>query len=133
MVIVVPLSALMEVNWVTPGICPNWRSNGAATEAAMVSALAPCNVALTWIVGKSTCGRGATGKNGKATSPTKPIAAISKDVATGRWMKGSEIFMRRDPVWRSQVPRVRSRLQANSVGACIDHQRQRVHFPQDPM
>ena len=74
MVIVVPLSALMEVSCVTPGICPNCRSSGAATEAAMVSALAPCRVAFTWMVGKSTCGSGATGKNGNATSPTKPIA-----------------------------------------------------------
>ena len=47
MVMEVPLSALMEVNCVTPGICPNWRSSGAATDAAMVSALAPCSDAFT--------------------------------------------------------------------------------------
>jgi hypothetical protein len=41
MVIEVELSALVEVNWVTPGICPNCRSSGEATDAAMVSALAP--------------------------------------------------------------------------------------------
>ena len=84
MVIDVALIALAEVNWVTPGICPNCRSSGAATDAAMVSALAPRSVTLTWMVGKSTCGRGATGKKGIATSPTKPIAAIRSDVATGR-------------------------------------------------
>src|SRR5580704_12562773 len=38
-VIEVAFSALTEVSWVTPGICPNCRSRGAATEAAMVSAL----------------------------------------------------------------------------------------------
>ena len=41
MVIEVELSALVEVNWVMPGICPNCRSSGEATDAAMVSALAP--------------------------------------------------------------------------------------------
>ncbi len=40
-------SALTEVNWVTPGIWPNWRSSGAATEEAMVSALAPDRPAVT--------------------------------------------------------------------------------------
>ena len=52
------------------------------------------------MVGKSTCGRGATGKNGKATSPTNAIAAINDEVATGRSMKGSEIFMTIGPRWR---------------------------------
>src|SRR5271169_4989742 len=50
------------------------------------------------MVGKSTCGRGATGRNGTDTSPTKPIAAISSEVATGRWMNGSEIFMMTVPI-----------------------------------
>ena len=40
-------SALCDVSWVTPGICANCRSSGAATEEAMVSALAPWNVAVT--------------------------------------------------------------------------------------
>ena len=93
MVIDVALSALTEVSCATPGIWPNCRSSGAATDVAMVSALAPCSVALTEIVGKSTCGNGATGKNGSATSPTKPIAAISSEVATGRRINGSEIFI----------------------------------------
>ena len=44
------------------------------------------------MVGKSTCGSGATGRNGKATRPTKASAAISSVVATGRRMKGSERF-----------------------------------------
>ena len=37
-----------------PAIVENCRSIGAATEAAMVSGLAPGNVAVTWMVGKST-------------------------------------------------------------------------------
>jgi hypothetical protein len=59
----------------------------------MVSALAPCSVALTDMVGKSTCGRGATGRKGTATNPANPIAAINNEAAMGRRMKGSEMFM----------------------------------------
>ena len=47
MTIVVAPSALNDVSWVTPGICANCRSSGAATEEAMVSALAPWKVAVT--------------------------------------------------------------------------------------
>ena len=57
-------SALVEVIWLTPGICANWRSSGCATEDAMVSGLAPGSEPLTWMVGKSTCGSGATGSSG---------------------------------------------------------------------
>ena len=49
---------------VTPAIWPNWRSSGVATVDAMVSGLAPGNCAVTWMVGKSTCGSGATGSSG---------------------------------------------------------------------
>ena len=45
MTIVVAPSALNEVICETPGICANCRSSGAATDVAMVSALAPCQVA----------------------------------------------------------------------------------------
>src|SRR5580704_8752940 len=93
MVIAVELSALIEVSCVTPGIWPNCRSSGAATDAAMVSALAPWSVAFTDMVGKSTWGSGATGRNGTATKPTKPIAIISSEVATGRRMNGSEMLI----------------------------------------
>ena len=47
MTIVMAPSALSDVNWLTPGICANCRSSGAATDVAMVSALAPCQVAVT--------------------------------------------------------------------------------------
>ena len=47
MTIVVAPSALNEVSWLTPGICANCRSSGAATDEAMVSALAPWKLAVT--------------------------------------------------------------------------------------
>ena len=56
------------------------------------------------MVGKSTCGSGATGSSGKATSPTKASAAISSDVAIGRRMKGSEMFMARLPALAAVAP-----------------------------
>jgi len=64
MVIAVEPSELVEVIWAIPGIWASCRSSGCATEAAMVSGLPPGRLAETWIVGKSTCGRGATGSNG---------------------------------------------------------------------
>jgi hypothetical protein len=55
---------LTEVSWLTPGICANCVSSGWATAEAMVSGLAPGSWADTWMVGKSTCGSGATGSRG---------------------------------------------------------------------
>ena len=46
-----------------PAIRPNCRSSGVATEEAIVSGLDPGSEAETWIVGKSTCGNDATGKD----------------------------------------------------------------------
>ena len=40
---------------------PKRRSSGVATDDAIVSGLAPGSAALTWMVGKSTRGSGATG------------------------------------------------------------------------
>ena len=59
----------------------------------MVSALAPDSVAVTWMVGKSTWGNGATGRNGNATSPNSARADMISEVATGRRMKGSDRFI----------------------------------------
>jgi hypothetical protein len=42
------------------------------------------------MVGKSTCGSGATGKNRNATAPDRKIAMVMSDVATGRRIKGAE-------------------------------------------
>src|ERR1700732_1476071 len=75
---------------VTPAMRPNCRSSGVATAEAMVSGLAPGSPAPTEMVGKSTCGSGATGKNRKATTPERRMAKVISDVATGRRMKGAE-------------------------------------------
>ena len=64
MVTAVEPSELVEVICAMPGICASWRSSGCATEEAMVSGLAPGSDAETWMVGKSTCGSGATGSSG---------------------------------------------------------------------
>jgi sugar/nucleoside kinase (ribokinase family) len=49
-----------DVSDVIPAIVESWRSIGAATDAAMVSALAPGSVAVMLMVGKSTAGSAAT-------------------------------------------------------------------------
>jgi hypothetical protein len=64
MVIAVEPSVLTEVISETPEICANCVSSGCATEEAIVSGLAPGSCADTWMVGKSTCGSGATGNLG---------------------------------------------------------------------
>ena len=46
------------------------------------------------MVGKSTCGSGATGSTMKATAPAMATAMVSSVVATGRWMNGAEMLMR---------------------------------------
>ena len=43
-----------------PAMVENCRSIGPATEAAIVSGLAPGRIAVTWMVGKSTRGSAAT-------------------------------------------------------------------------
>src|SRR5467141_1120311 len=81
---------LEEVICVTPAMRLNWRSSGVATADAMVSGLAPGRPAPTPMVGKSTCGSGATGKNRNATAPDRKIAKVISEVATGRRIKGAE-------------------------------------------
>ncbi len=56
-------SELVDVISVTPAMLPSRRSNGAATVAAIVSGSAPGRLADTRIVGKSTDGTLATGRN----------------------------------------------------------------------
>ena len=63
MVICVEPSDDDEVIDVMPAMVESCRSIGAATEAAMVSGLAPGNVAVIWMVGKSTAGSAATGSS----------------------------------------------------------------------
>ena len=61
-VIEVEPSVLTEVISVRPAMRPKRRSSGVATEEAIVSGLAPGSAPETWMVGKSTRGRGATGR-----------------------------------------------------------------------
>ncbi len=94
-VIVLVPSTLMLVICASDGIWPNCVSSGVATVAAMVAGLAPGYCAVTEIVGNSTSGNGATGRNGKAAAPTRKIAAMSSEVAIGRRMKGVEMLISR--------------------------------------
>jgi hypothetical protein len=60
MMIEVMPSEDVEVSDVMPAMVESCRSIGPATEAPMVSGLAPGSVAVIWMVGKSTAGRAAT-------------------------------------------------------------------------
>ncbi len=51
----------VDVIAVTPAMVENWRSRIEATDAAIVSGLAPGSWAVTWMVGNSTRGIAATG------------------------------------------------------------------------
>jgi hypothetical protein len=53
----------VDVIEVMPEIVDNCRSITAATDAAMVSGLAPGKLALMLMVGKSTAGNAATGNS----------------------------------------------------------------------
>ena len=46
------------------------------------------------MVGKSTCGSGATGSFKNARTPASAMPIVSSVVATGRLMKGAEMFIR---------------------------------------
>src|SRR5260370_35564292 len=61
-----------------------------ATDAAMVSALAPGKVAVTAMVGKSTLGSAETGNSRKPKIPNAMIDAVMSVVITGRRMQSSE-------------------------------------------
>ncbi len=64
MVIDAELRELDDVICDTPGIWANCVSSGCAMDDATVLGSAPGNVAVTWMVGKSTCGSGETGNFG---------------------------------------------------------------------
>src|SRR5215467_10614050 len=84
------------------GIWPNCRSNGAVTSDAIVSALAPGSCVVTWIVGKSTCGRDATGSKEYPRIPPSIAATPSSEVAIGRNIKGDDTLM----AYRSRYRRI---------------------------
>ena len=53
-------AALLALFALMPAMVESWRSIGAATDAAIVSGLAPGSVAVIEMVGKSTAGRADT-------------------------------------------------------------------------
>src|SRR5690349_18804766 len=79
---------LDDVISVTPAMRPKFLSRGVATADAITSGLAPGKLALTLIVGYSTWGTGATGRNINAIPPASASAKVSNDVAMGRLMNG---------------------------------------------
>ena len=86
---------LEEVICEMPAMWPNWRSSGVATDEAITSGLAPGRVVATVMVAKSIWGNEETGRLKKASMPASVMAMVSRVVATGRRMKGAEMFMRR--------------------------------------
>ena len=73
-----------------PAMVESWRSMTPATEAAMVSALAPGNVAVTAMVGKSTRGSADTGSRRNPNIPNAMIDAVISVVMTGRRIQSSD-------------------------------------------
>jgi len=96
----------------TPAIVPRCRSSGAATLEAIVDGLAPGRFACTMIVGKSTCGSGATGSMKNAPTPASISPIVSRIVPTGRRMKGAEMFTPGAPRPRCRAARA-SRARAS--------------------
>src|ERR1043166_8831125 len=88
-----PPNELTEVISLTPAICANRRSSGAASDDAAVCGSTPGSCTPTEMVGKSTFGSGATGRKYDETAQDNNTPAASSDVPTGRRMNGSEMFM----------------------------------------
>jgi hypothetical protein len=97
MVMRVEPTELDEVISVTSAIEPRCRSSGLATLVATVSGLAPGSVACTEMVGKSTCGSGATGSFVNAKIPASAMPIASSVVATGREINGRDRFIAQFP------------------------------------
>jgi sugar/nucleoside kinase (ribokinase family) len=85
------------VSELTPEIVDNCRSIGAATDAAMVSALAPGNCAVITMVGNSTAGSAATPSARYPKIPNTMNVAVSRVVSTGRRIQSSDKFMFKTP------------------------------------
>src|ERR1700737_2957526 len=80
-----------------PAMVESCRSIGPATDAAMVSALAPGKVAVTAMVGKSTLGSAETGSRRKPNTPNAMIDAVISVVITGRRIQSSESVIGQAP------------------------------------
>src|SRR3954467_14328762 len=86
---VVPCDELDDIEEM-PAMVDSCRSMMPATDAAIVSALAPGNVALTAMVGKSTRGSAETGSRRKPNTPSAMIDAVISVVITGRRIQSSD-------------------------------------------
>ncbi len=75
---------------VIPAMALNWRSSGVANELATVSGSAPGRLAVTAMVGNSTCGSEATGSMRKASRPSSMMPTAIRVVATGRRTNGPD-------------------------------------------
>src|SRR5882724_7836617 len=84
----VPCDELDDIDEM-PAMVDSWRSMMPATDAAMVSALAPGKVAVTAMVGKSTLGSAETGNRRNPNIPNAMIDAVMSVVITGRRMQSS--------------------------------------------
>src|SRR3982075_1588271 len=73
----VPCDELDDIDEM-PAMVDSWRSIMPATDAAMVSALAPGSVAVTAMVGKSTLGSAETGSSRKPKIPNAMIDAVMR-------------------------------------------------------
>ena len=93
---VVPCDEVEDIDEM-PAMVESWRSIGPATDAAMVSALAPGKVAVTAMVGKSTLGRAETGSSRKPNMPNAMIEAVMSVVMTGRRMHSSDSVIGQAP------------------------------------
>src|SRR5437762_3437434 len=94
----VPCDELDDIDEM-PAIVDSWRSMMPATEAAMVSALAPGKVAVTAMVGKSTLGSADTGNRRKPNTPKAIIDAVISVVITGRRIQSSDSVMAYAPAF----------------------------------
>src|SRR4051794_32702925 len=103
---VVPCEDVEDIDEM-PAMVDNWRSIGPATDAAMVSALAPGSVAVTAMVGKSTLGSAETGSRRKPNTPNAMIDAVMSVVMTGRRMQSSDSVIDQAPALR---PRAATRV-----------------------
>src|SRR5205823_3802038 len=118
---------------------PNWRSSGVATADAIVSGLAPGSPATTEIVGKSTCGSGATGRRRKLSAPAMQRAIVISVVPTGRRTNGAEMLMAPSPDARPETQQARLldrltrglALRALRVEREVDHHDRVLHHDAD--
>src|SRR5215467_10904619 len=113
-------TVLVEVISVTPAIAPSRRSSGVVTLVDTVSGEAPGRLACTWMVGKSTLGKGDTGSLMKPSTPASRIPAVSRVVATGRAMKGADRSWLRALAPAGGRQRVKRRVERNAADAPAD-------------